>query len=102
MNQKEIKELIEFLKEKGIAEFELERGDVRVKVKWGPDPASAMAEPRYMAVHPAVSPVVAAVPVTTTPVPAKPADAAPEPPAIEAGLHGVRSPIVGTFYESPS
>ena len=33
MNQKELKELIEFLIEKDIAEFELERGDVKVKIK---------------------------------------------------------------------
>jgi hypothetical protein len=32
MNQKELKELIEFLIEKDIAEFELERGDVKVKI----------------------------------------------------------------------
>ena len=32
MNQKELKDLIEFLIEKDIAEFELERGDVRIKV----------------------------------------------------------------------
>jgi len=35
MNQKEIKELIEFLIEKDIAEFELERGDVKLRVKRG-------------------------------------------------------------------
>ena len=35
MNQKELKELIEFLIEKDIAEFELERGDVKVKIKRG-------------------------------------------------------------------
>ena len=35
MNQKELKELIEFLIEKDIAEFELERGDVKVRIKRG-------------------------------------------------------------------
>ena len=39
MNQKELKELIEFLIEKDIAEFELERGDVKVKIKRAADPA---------------------------------------------------------------
>ncbi len=33
MNQKELKELIDFLVEKDITEFELERGDVKVRVK---------------------------------------------------------------------
>ena len=35
MNQKEIKELIELLVEKDIAEFELERGDMKLHVKRG-------------------------------------------------------------------
>ena len=35
MNQKELKELIEFLIEKDIAEFELERGDVKVRITAG-------------------------------------------------------------------
>ena len=33
MNQKELRELIEFLKEQEIVEFEMERGDFKVKVK---------------------------------------------------------------------
>ena len=41
MNQKELKELIEFLIEKDIAEFELERGDVKVKIKRAAEPAHA-------------------------------------------------------------
>lgn len=105
MNQKELKELIEFLKEKGIAEFELERGDVRVKVKWAQDPAlSPLAEARYVAVHPAAPPVLAAapVPLVTGPGARSEEPAAPVLPPAEEGLHSVRSPIVGTFYESPS
>ena len=35
MNQKEIKELIELLVEKDIAEFEMERGDVKLHIKRG-------------------------------------------------------------------
>ncbi|HKB99454.1 MAG TPA: acetyl-CoA carboxylase biotin carboxyl carrier protein [Terriglobales bacterium] len=99
MNQKELKELIEFLIEKDIAEFELERGDVKVRIKRGAEPApAALPDSRYIAVHPAP---VAASP--SAPVPAQ-VDlaanaAAPEP---EESLHIVKSPIVGTFYESPS
>ena len=37
MNQKELKELIDFLIEKDISEFELERGDVKVRIKRGAD-----------------------------------------------------------------
>jgi acetyl-CoA carboxylase biotin carboxyl carrier protein len=88
MNQKELKELIEFLIEKDIAEFELERGDVKVRIKRGGEHTvvHAHAEPRFFAVPPAP--------------PASPAVAAA--PAPEEGLHTVKSPIVGTFYEAPS
>jgi acetyl-CoA carboxylase biotin carboxyl carrier protein len=100
MNQKEIKELIEFLIEKDITEFELERGDVKLRVKRG-------HEPQYV-----TAPMVHAAPVaasaTAAPAPAKPASgtpaavAAPAAPPAEENLHYVKSPIVGTYYESPS
>ena len=101
MNQKELKELIEFLIEKDIAEFELERGDVKVRIKRGAEPAShAHLEPRFFAVPPAASP---AVEIGTLPVAGStPAAAVPAPPPPEEGLHTVKSPIVGTFYEAPS
>jgi biotin carboxyl carrier protein len=41
MNLKELKELIEFLEEKNIAEFEMERGDVKVRIKRAGEPADA-------------------------------------------------------------
>ena len=104
MNQKELKELIEFLIEKDIAEFELERGDVKVKIKRAGEHTvvHSHAEPRFYAVPPA--PVAAvelgAVPaVGSAPSAAAPPAAAPAP---EEGLHTVKSPIVGTFYEAPS
>lgn len=99
MNQKEIKELIEFLIEKDVTEFELERGDVKVRVKRG-TPAVATSQERIIAVHPAaVAPAVAPQPAAA-PVAAAPAAPAVEKP--EEGLHMVHSPIVGTYYESPS
>ncbi|MGO8983743.1 MAG: acetyl-CoA carboxylase biotin carboxyl carrier protein [Terriglobales bacterium] len=103
MNQKELKELIEFLIEKDIAEFELERGDVKVKIKRAAEPAPApLPDSRYITVQPTQGPVMVPqaagggsgqVNLTAS------AAAAPEP---EESLHIVRSPIVGTFYESPS
>ncbi len=98
MNQKELKELIEFLIEKDIAEFELERGDVKVKIKRAAEPAPVvLADSRYLAVPPAAA---------TPPAAGAPARvdlaASAAPPEPEEVLHIVRSPIVGTFYESPS
>jgi len=99
MNQKELKELIEFLIEKDIAEFELERGDVKVRIRRAGEHPPAATEQRYFAVHSAPPPAdIAASPV----VPPSSTPAAPKEPAAEEGIHIVRSPIVGTFYESPS
>jgi len=102
MNQKELKELIEFLIEKDIAEFELERGDVKLKIKRTAEPSPvALPDSRYVAVQHTPSPAPAStsadgrVDLATDAGP-------PEPPEPDDGLHIVRSPIVGTFYESPS
>jgi acetyl-CoA carboxylase biotin carboxyl carrier protein len=100
MNLKELKELIEFLEEKKIAEFELERGDVKVRIKRAGEQTSAHAagEARFFAVPAATTiPGEAAVPAAAPSAPAPPA----EPPP-EEGLQAVKSPIVGTFYEAPS
>jgi acetyl-CoA carboxylase biotin carboxyl carrier protein len=101
MNQRELKELIEFLIEKDIAEFELERGDVKVKIRRGAQHSAAAAVPNAHFVSMASAPV----PVIAQP-PVSPPAGAPEPAAAAAApaeeLHSVRSPIVGTFYEAPS
>jgi len=103
MNQKELKELIEFVIEKGIAEFELERGDVKVRIKRAVNSVAQAPETPTVIVQTAGA---AAVESSATPAPA-----APQPPSptskqaaasADDGLHTVRSPIVGTFYESPS
>jgi acetyl-CoA carboxylase biotin carboxyl carrier protein len=99
MNQKELKELIEFLIEKDIAEFELERGDVKVKIKragahtvvytHGEMPKPAAGPGFESGQASGVAPSAAAPPAPVEPVP-------------EENLHLVKSPIVGTFYEAPS
>ena len=107
MNQKELKELIEFLIEKDITEFELERGDVKVRIKRGaPEAQFAAPDPRLFAATPgaampAAAPAAPAAPAHGTPA-AAPAAGAPAEGEEEAGLHVVRSPIVGTFYEAAS
>jgi acetyl-CoA carboxylase biotin carboxyl carrier protein len=100
MNSKELKELIEFLIEKDIAEFELERGDLKMRMKRGPRemPAAAAAVPASSYAAPAVPQPPASGPAA----PAAPVPVASTEAAEEAALHIVRSPIVGTFYESAS
>ena len=95
MNLKEIKELVQFLKEEDITEFELERGDVKVRIKRGVAEIPQPPTDRIIAVHPApASPMQTSAPVAAAPT--------AEPVKAEEGLHAVRSPIVGTYYESPS
>jgi acetyl-CoA carboxylase biotin carboxyl carrier protein len=97
MNHKELKELIEFLIEKDIAEFELERGDVKVKIKRG--------ERTVVHTRPEMSYVAVTVPQSGPPAVAASAAApppAPAEPVPDETLHIVKSPIVGTLYESPS
>ncbi len=100
MNLKEIRELIEFLKEQDIAEFELERGDVKVRVKRGAEAVASTHETRYVTVPSAVTPAYLETSPAATES-AKPAEKKPEA-VPEENLHVVKSPIVGTFYESPS
>ena len=101
MNQKELKELVEFIIEKGIAEFELERGDVKVKIKRASAAPGASPDTRYITVHPAPDAGVSHFPVSAPPKVELAAAAAPVPEP-ETDLHIMRSPIVGTFYEAPS
>jgi acetyl-CoA carboxylase biotin carboxyl carrier protein len=98
MNQKELKELIEFLIEKDIAEFELERGDIKVKVKRAGQHTvvQTRAEAAYV---PATAPLSGPPAVVVS----SPAPSAPLVEAVpEENLHIVKSPIVGTLYEAPS
>jgi len=93
----ELRELVEFLKANGIAEFDMERTDLKVRIKFaGAGPSAAdLALARQMI---ATGGGIPSLPVAAAPS-AAPAVAAAEP---EEKLHEVKSPIVGTFYESPS
>ncbi len=102
MNSKEIKELIEFLIEKDVTEFELERGDVKMRIKRGQEVHMVQAP-----IAPVIAaPVAAALPIAQAPLAAPtaapPGPSAPAAPPADEGLHTVKSPIVGTYYEAPS
>jgi acetyl-CoA carboxylase biotin carboxyl carrier protein len=94
MNQNEIKELVEFLAEKDIAEFEMERDDVKLRIKR----AHAVLAPAAAASYPVPAAMPAPMPAPA-PAPAVAAAAAPEK---EEGVVAIKSPIVGTFYEASS
>jgi acetyl-CoA carboxylase biotin carboxyl carrier protein len=93
MNQNEIKELVAFLAEKDIAEFEMERGDVKLRIKR----AQAVLTAPLAASYPA--PAAAPAPPPQAVAAAAPAASAPEK---EEGIAIIKAPIVGTFYEAAS
>jgi acetyl-CoA carboxylase biotin carboxyl carrier protein len=96
----ELRELVDFLKANGIAEFDMERTDMKVRIKFaGAAGASAadLAMARHMFAGGGEIPSLGAAPHQA---PAAVAAAAPAEP--EEKLHEVKSPIVGTFYDSPS
>jgi len=110
-DMKELKELIEFLKENKIGEFDLERGDLKVRIKFAQEGASPdlagiarllSAQSHAAAPAPAVLPEMSAASAPSAGSAAAPAQATPTQPDEDATLHIVKSPIVGTFYESPS
>ena len=99
MTVDEIRELINLAAETGIAELEVQRGDNRVRIRR----ASFAAPQEFVVGHPgyAAAPVAAPAPAAAAPAPAPAYEAPKEKPA-DPNLVLVKSPIVGTFYESAS
>jgi len=93
-NLEKLRELVEFLKANDIAEFETEGADKKLRIKFA---TAQVAAPAALDAGQLARLLGSAAPVTAAP--ATPGAAAP---AADAGLHQVKSPIVGTFYESPS
>jgi acetyl-CoA carboxylase biotin carboxyl carrier protein len=95
-NIEDLKQLIEFLKENQVAEIELDRGETRVWLKFdrpSETPAGLSELAGLLAGARAASP---------QPATSLPAASAVAPVDPDAGLHMVKSPMVGTFYGSPS
>jgi oxaloacetate decarboxylase alpha subunit len=96
MNLKEIKELIELMKNTDISELEIERSGVKVRLRKGGDVTFHPSMPR-MEYPPAA---IVAPAVTMVPAPGAVAEKATEP--VKTNIIKVTSPIVGTFYRSSS
>src|SRR5580704_15766950 len=103
----ELRELIEFLKENDIGEFEFERGELKIRLKFGQPgqgpPASALDIARLGQLLSPGQHAPAAVSQGIHAVASASAGSATDAVADEEEkLHIVKSPIVGTFYESSS
>ena len=81
-----VDEIVDFLEERGLEEFEFEREGFRIRVK-----------------RQSTASVIHAAPAAAASLPAPPAPVPEESAANELGedIHVVKSPIVGTFYEAP-
>ena len=94
MDIRKIKKLIELVEESGIMELEISEGEESVRISRG-QPAASSVQYTLPAAAPAAIPApVAAQPVVTT--------AALTTTTDELAGHLIRSPMVGTFYRSPS
>lgn len=93
MTTDEILELIRVAKDSDIAELEVQRGDNRVRIQLRSQNIAIAAPPLVAA--------PAGIPVAVAPV-APPAAAPVSDPSNDPSLIQVKSPIVGTFYSSPS
>lgn len=94
MDIRKVKKLIELLESSDIAEIEIKEGEESVRISR----ASSTPQPPIMMHAPAIhSPATAPTPVAAP----APTFAAPKEAAATKG-HVIKSPMVGTFYRSPS
>lgn len=96
MNLKELKELIEMLKNTDISEIEIERSGVKVRVRKGGDVTYHPVLPRME--YPPAAITAPAVVETVKPTPSE----ASAPAVAPTNQIKVTSPIVGTFYRASS
>lgn len=95
MDIRKIKKLIELVEESGIMEIEISEGEESVRISRGSAVAAAAPVAPQPIIVPPAAPAAVAAP-TAAPV------AAPAAEADAISGHTVRSPMVGTFYRSPS
>jgi acetyl-CoA carboxylase biotin carboxyl carrier protein len=92
----QIEQLLRFMSEHNLEEFEYSRGDLKIRLKKPSVGVSVYSRPMGMPeiIVPGAAPERPAAAQQSAP-------GAPEPRATE-DLHLVKSPIVGTYYEAPS
>jgi acetyl-CoA carboxylase biotin carboxyl carrier protein len=116
---KELRELVEFLKASGVAEFDMERPELKVRLTFASAAAAQAPALDYAqlarlmsAAGPSAAatalPIAAEAAVPSTPIPAAAVSVASASSGSgaeadeDAGLHIVKSPLVGTFYDAAS
>lgn len=91
MDLRKLKKLIDLVQDSGIAELEITEGEEKVRI------TRVVAGNPMMSMHmPMMAPQMAAAPAAVVPV-----SEGDDAPGLPEG-HVVKSPMVGTFYRSPS
>ena len=91
MDLKDIKAIIDLMKKNSVSEFELEKQDFKIKLKRGGNGGTVVYED---------APAMAYLPPTGIAAPG--GSAAPAAAAATSSDVEIKSPMIGTFYRSPS
>ena len=95
MDVKSLREIVKIARDHGVAELKVQSKEFKVKVSF----VSGVAAPAQVAVAaPVIQPIAAPIQAPVAAAAAAPAKAA----SSDAGLHVVKSPFVGTYYNAPS
>ena len=100
LDLQEIERVLQFMDKHRLEQFEYERDGVRILLKKTPSRVSAQPRTEHEFSAPQRAPVDE--PIVTASSATEPAAKPAAPPSADQGLHVVKSPIVGTFYASPS
>ncbi|HYK19200.1 MAG TPA: acetyl-CoA carboxylase biotin carboxyl carrier protein [Pyrinomonadaceae bacterium] len=98
VNMDELRELIALLRDNGLAELELENEGFRVRLRRD----SALLDSSHVAPAPSPAPIEKPPQPAAPPTPSHPGSQAASDASQSQDLHIIASPIVGTFYRSPS
>ena len=90
MELDQIKAIVELMKENDLSEFSMENDGLKIRIKRGPE-----------GFQPAVT-IAPVAPVAAATAPAAPVEAPAAPAAVPADIKYITSPMVGTFYRSPT
>jgi len=97
LNMDELRDLANLVDEHGFTDFEFENANIRVRLSKNPAPQIIQSAPQY-----AASPNASVPPQTTQSKNDNQSEAAQTETSADENLHQITSPIVGTFYRSPS